>query len=296
MLKLNATSCCPDKKNALGKLRTKLIELPFWVKQYLYIELREDLGKFTDIQKLDIKTKDDLIQSYVPTPTPTGQRYRQRRFNQFAVKMDIPKDEIQLLRSLDMNKTIIDICNENQWSLIKCSKVLVTCIEKGLIEHINNNNIATNVYYLAGKIRLGEYLLRTNKLSLEQVDKALYTQKEISQQVGENTRIGDLLVNLGYIKESDKNDILSLKENSDSVCALADEAEEMKEKIAELERKLETLRFENDGYKQDLEDYNLELYNKSQAIVNLEQEINDYKSKKFNLKKLFTNKLTLKRT
>ena len=282
--------------SGLSKLQQNILALPYWVQQYLYVELRENLSKYSNIDRLDLKTKSDLVQNYIPTPTSTGQRYIRRRFNQFAINMNISKYHIQLLDSLGIKKTIIDICNENKWSLIFCSKVLVECIELGVVEPLSNNNIANNVYYLAGKIRLGEYLLRMNKLSLDQVDQALYTQKEISQQIGENTKIGELLVNLGFIQETDKNDILCLKENSKQALDLQDETEIMNDKIKELESKIELLTFENNGIKEDLLDYQNELLEKTNRIIELEEQVQEKNNKKFSLKNLFPLRLCTRNT
>ncbi|MGD9581304.1 MAG: hypothetical protein AB7V50_08015 [Vampirovibrionia bacterium] len=256
-----------------GKLQNLLLNLPFWVKQMLYIELRSDLRQYTNLEALDRKDKDDLVQSYVLTPTALGRLYIQRRSTNFTPPQNIDPKHRSLLKSLGLKKTILDICNENKWSLIQCCRIIVECIENGLVEPVNNNSISNIIYYISGRIRLGEYLLRMNKLSLDQVDRALYRQKEITQQLGEKTKIGELLVNLGYINYADKEEILKLKENSDNVCDLSDETTELKARLKEMQMKLESLQFENEGYKQDLEDYQQELINQSMTIAKLELNI-----------------------
>lgn len=271
MMQLSCVSDINEKKfSNLNKLERLILDLPFWVKQTLYIDLRNDLKQYTDIERLDLKTKEDLVQSYVLTPSSLGRMYIQRRSSSFSPPQNINPNHKTLLKSLGLKKTIIEICNENQWSLIQCTKIIVESIENGLVEPISNNNISNTIYYISGRIRLGEYLLRNNKLSLDQVDKALYAQREISEQAGHKTKIGELLVNLGFIKESDKEEILSLKENSKNVCNLVDETQELKQKIRDMQLQLESLQFENEGYKQDLVDYQEELVNQSMTIAQLE--------------------------
>lgn len=286
-----------DKKiSTIEKIVKTITTLPTWVKQYLYLIIREDLCKSFDIEKLDNKTSKDLVQIYVPTPTPGGLRYiKGTTINNIAVPQDISDDNLAFLKTLGHNKKLIDICNDRRWSLMKCSQIYVECIEKGLVEPICTNTIANTIYYLAGRIRLGEYLLRTNKLSLDQVDQALYTQKQIYQQVGSQTRLGDLLVNLGYIKESDKKEILSLKENCDEVCNLEDEVQMLKEVIKEKENKINSILFDNENLRIDLDMYQQEVFKQSNTIAQLRAEVEALKPKKGNGLNLFGLKLSQKR-
>lgn len=301
MIQLRCASNAGGKKYSnITKLQKLILNLPFWVKQTLYIELRDDIKKYTDVTKLDNKTKEDLVQSYVLTPSSLGRLYIQRKTSSFTPPQNIDPKHRSLLKSLGLKKTILEVCQENSWSLIQCSKIIVECIEQGLIEPISNNNISNIVYYISGRIRLGEYLLRNNKLSLDQVDKALYTQKEISEQIGEKTKIGELLVNLGFINESDKEEILNLKENSKNVCDLVDETLELKAKMREMQLQIESLQFENEGYKQDLVDYQEELVNQSMVIAQLELDLprkkqkDESKASLFNLFNMFSLNLSPK--
>ena len=283
------------KITPIEKLVKKLLSLPTWVKEYIYVELKESLSKTVEITKLNSKSKDELIQMYVPTPTAAANALIRGKFNQIASIKNLSKEQIQLLKSLGREKKILDICFENQWSLFKCSKILVQSIDLGLIEVIDNNVIANTIYYMAGRIRLGEYLLRLNKLSLEQIDSALFTQKEIINQYGTNTKIGELLVNLGYIKEVDKNEILKLKENSDYICNYEDETTKLKEQILELQKEMEIIKFENATYKEDLSIYQDELLKKISIINELESKITPLKEKRGFFKNLFKFNISAKK-
>lgn len=284
-----------SKISNVDKLLKRLLDLPVWVKQYFYFKLREDLCKSVDIERLDNKNTNELVQMYIPTPSAYGQRFIRLKFNQTSTSQNLSKDQLAFLKSLGQDKKLIDICNEHKWSLMKCSKILVECIEQGLIESIENNLTANTIYYLAGRIRLGEYLLRMNKISLEQVDRALYTQKEISIQMGQTTKIGELLVNLGFIKESDKNDILNLKEHCDFTCDLEDDTEKLKTQIIELQKALELHQLENEANKQNIAFYQEEFIDYAQTIANLQQEIITLKQKKNFLNNIFNFKLVPKR-
>lgn len=273
--------------SSLDKLLNKIIALPNWVKQYAYLVLREDLSNSYDITKLDAKSTDELVQMFVPTPSPSGRRILQRRFNNNVVNFSMTEDQVNLLRALGLNKRIIDICTENKWSLIKCCRVLIESIEKGYVESIDNHNTANTIYYIAGRIRLGEYLLRNNKLSLDQIDRALYTQKNLPDEIGSKTKIGELLVNLGYIKHEDKEEILKFKDQSNDTISIDDETLNLKEKLVKLKMKFDNQKFENDSIKEDLTFYQDELISKANYIAELERKLENQTCKKPLFKSFF---------
>lgn len=293
-----SNSCNADKSvSNLDKLIKKMLCMPYWVKQYVYKEIRDDLCQYTKVENIDRKDKSDLVQMYVPTPGANAQVYLRRRSSNFIPPKNLDPALLQFLKSLGPNVRVIDICNKNQWSLIKVCRLLVNAIDQGLVEHIDNNQVSNTVYYVAGKIRLGEYLLRMNKLSLEQVDHALYTQHQIAQQMGgEGTKMGELLVNLGYIEEEDKNEILSLKDNSNHIFQMIDESEKLKKEIAQLKAQVETLNIENQALTDDVSFYQDEVIKKAATISDLSEELMEYKRNKLSFKNLFTFKLTPKNT
>lgn len=299
MIYLKTSNLCSADKTVsnLDKLIKKMLSMPYWVKQYIYKEIRDDLCKYTKVENIDKKDKNDLVQMYVATPGATAQRYLRRKSTGFVPPTNIDPDILAFLRSLGPNVRLIDICNLHQWSLIKVCRVLVNAIDQGLVEHIENNQVANTVYYVAGKIRLGEYLLRMNKLSLEQVDHALYTQHQIAKQMGgETTKMGEVLVNLGYIEEEDKNEILSLKDNSNHIFQMIDESEKLKAEIAQLKAQIEVLNLESQALKDDVNFYQEEICKKATSISNLSDEIMEMKKSKFQLRNLFNFQLTPKNT
>lgn len=292
-----------SKVSGIDKIVNRILSLPTWVKQYVYIELRKDLRKFADLKNLDAKNGEDMIQLYVPTPTAYGHAaIRGKSTLPYSLNLNnVTEDQLSFLRSTGINRRVIDICNEQQWSLMKCSKVFLSCIEGNLVEPIENTSVSNVLYFLAGKIRLGEYLLRMNKISLNQIDRALYTQKQIADQVGEKTKIGDLLVNLGYIEEVDKDEILSLKENSNYTLCMEDENAKMSTFISKLQNALNITKQENKALQEDLMYFQEEIHAKNEAlaltqmeVAKLKEEIEGLKVKKNAIKSWFFND-TLKR-
>jgi len=285
MIKMQTAVC--SSSSVIDRLLNYVMAQPDWVKTYIYHNLRNNLKRNFDIEKLDQNNENDLVQMYVPTPSATGMKIIQRKFNRSAISFDLNEIHIKFMKSVGINKKLIDICNDNKWSLVDGCKLLVEIIERGYMESIENTAIANKIYYIAGRIRLGEYLLRMNKLSLEQIDRALVTQRQIQNNIGEPTRIGELLVNLGFINDSDKDEILQLKERSTEVCSIEDQTESLKKEIDKLTSSLESLRFENEGIKQDLMFYQDELIEKSKTIANLESTIQEKETKKNIFSRIF---------
>jgi hypothetical protein len=274
-------------KTKVDKLINQLLKQPTWFKSYIYFTLRNDLKKTYDIEFLNSRDENNLVHNYVPSPSASGRTLIQRKFNKAVISFELDDYQIKFLKQVGYNKKLIDICNENNWSLADGARLLVEVIEKGYIESIEITSIANQIYYLAGKIRLGEYLLRTNKISLDQIDRALSTQRDIVKNMGQNVKIGDLLVNLGFINEGDKSDIIQLKENSYHPCHVEDQTEDLRKEIEQLKASMETLSFENESLKQDVVYFQDELIEKSKVIVALEDKVKGPESIMGKINKLF---------
>jgi hypothetical protein len=121
---------------------------------------------------------------------------------------------LKLLYWSAQGKSVMNICVINQWTLEQCCDYLFSAIEKGFIIPPTSIVIQATLLYMGGKIRLGDYLVKTGRLKLEQLDQALRTQRYIEESLGERTGIGNIFINLGYIHKQDCEGILFLKEES----------------------------------------------------------------------------------
>ena len=295
MILANNAASNNDSNSTINKILQNLLGYPMWVKQYYYLLLRKDISKHVDIKTIDAKSEDDFVQMFVPKPSAAYKILAKKKFNKSILEAHmIERDHYLFLKVIDGKKALIEICNELKWSLTKSASVLIECIERNMVETVNNSDITNAIYYLAGKIRLGEYLFRSNKLTLEQIEKALYAQNLSLTETGEKLKIGEILVNLGYIKKTDKDEILQLKDNGHDVCDVKDEVPQYLEMIASLQKTIELLKMENDGIKQDLIVYQSEVIDKTASIVKLQEQINKYESKSFSLKNLFGVKSSVK--
>jgi len=87
-------------------------------------------------------------------------------------------------------------------------------LEKEFIANPSSNKMIEIVRYMAGKTRIGEYFLRTNQITVEQLENVLSQQERIKQATGEQVGTATVLVNMGFVPESEIKAILRYKEES----------------------------------------------------------------------------------
>ena len=84
---------------------------------------------------------------------------------------------------------------------------------------------------LAGRTRLGEYLVKINRLSIEQLDQALRTQRYIEESMGERTGIANVLINLPMVGDERYTGIMTA-EVTELIEALDRSAAETTQRVA----------------------------------------------------------------
>ena len=66
---------------------------------------------------------------------------------------------------------------------------------------------------MSGKIRLGEYFIKINKITIEQVNEALKKQKPLEESLGDRPGLAEILISLNFLSRKDTEGILLLKED-----------------------------------------------------------------------------------
>jgi hypothetical protein len=182
--------------------------LPFWAKLVIYSTLQQEFKTVFSQSTLLSFAPEHTIQLWVPEPNLQVLSDMQKRREQLDSNVQ------RLLQMMNYKKNVVSISVLSQWSLAQCTEVLTLALDKEMIIPPSSAIILSTIYYLAGRIRLGEYLLKINRLTVEQLDQALRTQKNIEETMGERVGIANVLINLNYIKKEDSEAILHLKEDS----------------------------------------------------------------------------------
>lgn len=193
---------------AFDLLMQQLGELPLWIKQVIYAQLRNELETTLSKATLDAFGPEHTLQLWKPELTHSGQHELERPSGQYD------QHTLRMLHLSRFKKDVVFITILNNWSLEECAKILNHAIERELILPPRSVIINSTIQFILGHIRLGEYLVKIERLTVEQLEQALGTQRAIEEAMGERTGIANVLINLGYIRKEDSEAILFLKEES----------------------------------------------------------------------------------
>lgn len=202
MKRMSAASLTPFEK-----LTQQLEQLPLWVKQVIYAVLRQELERALSSATLTAYSPADTLQIWRPELTSQSQQ----------PSGQAPAALVKVLHFARYKKTVMDMAIMNGWSLEQTAILLLDALDRNLLLPPKSGVIMATLTYLGGKIRLGEYLVKIGRLTIEQLDQALRTQMYIDESLGERTGIANVLINLGYINRQDSEGILLLKEESKKV-------------------------------------------------------------------------------
>lgn len=194
--------------NAFKSLIQRIFELPLWIKQIIYFELNEEFKSSSISNGLVSCKKEELLQIYVPKITFLGKKELESRVK------DLDPNIYKFLEGVLQNLNIIEMAVNNGWSLAECSTYFVNALNAEFLVSPESPCIKGTALYMSGIIRLGEYFVKLGKISIEQLDEALRTQRYIEESVGDRTALGEILINLGFITKADTEGILLLKEES----------------------------------------------------------------------------------
>lgn len=184
----------------------KISAFPLWIKEVMYKELHANLSMFlSDVTR--ISNTNALFQYEKPQLTYLGKEEIQRR------TMFTNMNNYVFLNAIRNKQNILEIALNNTWTLAETAKIYVECLEKQLVSKPTTVQNEALAYYLSGNIRVGEYLKRVGIITIDQLDKAIRTQKE-AQENGNKIGMASVCIELGFISQSDINEVLLIKEES----------------------------------------------------------------------------------
>jgi hypothetical protein len=204
-LEIDVSSLSPT---AFDQLMQQLGELPLWIKQVIYAQLRKELETTLSKATLDAFGPEHTLQLWIPELTHSGQNELDKPSGKYDHNM------LRMLHLTRFKKDVMFITILNNWNLEESATVFCQAIEAELVMPPRSVIITSTIHFILGRIRLGEYLVKIGRLTYEQLDQALHTQRAIEEAMGERTGIANVLINLGYIRKEDSEAILFLKEES----------------------------------------------------------------------------------
>jgi len=195
-------------KNTLALLIEKIHSAPVWVQEVIYYDIKNNLEE--KLPSIDFNYKDaEIYPIFKPQITFKGKK----ELEEHSMNLDI--NVYKCLNEILKEQRIIDITLSNFWTLEETSKCIACCIDNELIYAPQDNTMCAAIYYIAGEIRIGEYVKRINKINVEQLDDLLRKQKEYNiQNPNSQIKTGELMVSMGYVANMDIDKILFTKDEA----------------------------------------------------------------------------------
>lgn len=245
----------------------KVLDFPFWVKEILYIKLREDFEKrFVSEDDLQ-SSSEESYQLFKPVLSFIGDKELSLREN---------GEDINVYRFLEMAKeecSVAEITLKNFWTLEQTAKVHVYAMQKEYIKQPVSAKITAMALYMSSKIKIGDYLKRIGKITIDQLDMTLRRQHELDKE-DKHIPFARILVSLGIISEKETKAVLYIKEESKKRF-IFDANMFGKNKSVDNEPTGIKAVTENSPEKSDLKDNSKQLANLRKEIYDLQTKLQD---------------------
>ncbi|MGD9580223.1 MAG: hypothetical protein AB7V50_02520, partial [Vampirovibrionia bacterium] len=253
-------------------LMQRISSMPIWVKQAIYSELKSDIASCSDIELLD-KMESKLIQLHVPKLSIASTRLIE---NNTLQKDDyITENQKLFIKASNEGLNLLEIAHKNNFSFKYTCQLFLDLVKHNYIEDLSNNYTRNFVLYIIGEIRLGEFLVRTGRLSTTQLDKALFTKK-CSESFNSEITFREILVNLGYMKNSELESISIIKKSAEIAVSTIDETEIQSAQIDSMQDEIDSLLFQRKQLQEKIDLYKLELDQKNLEILEQTKQLEKY--------------------
>jgi len=194
--------------NRFSRFVSDLLVLPIWIKQLLYIYLKYVLEDELTPQYLSMYDIEDIFQLHKCSLTYKGKKELETK------SMNFKDDYYKFLKDSLDGLTIAETTIKNAWNLFEVANSFVISIENEHIAIPQSLKLVELARYISGKTRIGEYFLRTNQISVQQLENALEQQEKIKRATNEQVGTATVLVNMGFVNESEIKAVLRYKEES----------------------------------------------------------------------------------
>ena len=194
------------KKNIFELFLEKVLNVPLWIKQVMYLKLAKEMQNY-DCEDFLRNNKDDIFSTFVPTLTFKGKT--ELTEHQYGLDNNI----YNFLQGCANEYSMIEISVNTFLSMEEVAKYYELCLEQNFIKVPDSKEIHAMAGYIAGKFRIGEYFKQKGTISVDQLQKAILSHRD-ALETDNQKKFGDILVELGFITETDLRSVLQLKEEA----------------------------------------------------------------------------------
>ena len=194
------------KKNILDLFLEKVLDVPLWIKQVIYLKLEKEMKELSCDNFLK-EHPNDIFSTFVPTLTFKGKTELTER------KCGLDNNIYNFLQGCANEYSMLEISVNTFLSMEEVAKYYELCLEQNFIKIPDSKEIHAMAGFIAGKFRIGEYFKQKGVLSVDQLQQAILANRD-AQESGNPKKFGEILIGLGFIKEDDIKALVILKEEA----------------------------------------------------------------------------------
>ncbi len=194
------------KKNILDLFLEKVLDVPLWIKQVIYLKLEKEMKELSCDNFLK-EHPNDIFSTFVPTLTFKGKTELTER------KCGLDNNIYNFLQGCANEYSMLEISVNTFLSMEEVAKYYELCLEQNFIKVPDSKEIHAMAGFIAGKFRTGEYFKQKGVLSVDQLQQAILANRD-AQESGNPKKFGEILIELGFIKEDDIKALVILKEEA----------------------------------------------------------------------------------
>lgn len=194
------------KKNILDLFLEKVLDVPLWIKQVIYLKLEKEMKELSCDNFLK-EHPNDIFSTFVPTLTFKGKTELTER------KCGLDNNIYNFLQGCANEYSMLEISVNTFLSMEEVAKYYELCLEQNFIKVPDSKEIHAMAGFIAGKFRTGEYFKQKGVLSVDQLQQAILANRD-AQESGNPKKFGEILISLGFVKEDDIKALVILKEEA----------------------------------------------------------------------------------
>ena len=194
------------KKNIHDLFLEKVLDVPLWIKQVIYLKLEKEMKELSCDNFLK-EHPNDIFSTFVPTLTFKGKTELTER------KCGLDNNIYNFLQGCANEYSMLEISVNTFLSMEEVAKYYELCLEQNFIKVPDSKEIHAMAGFIAGKFRTGEYFKQKGVLSVDQLQQAILANRD-AQESGNPKKFGEILIELGFIKEDDIKALVILKEEA----------------------------------------------------------------------------------
>lgn len=194
------------RKNLFDLFLDKILTVPLWIKQAIYLKLAKEMREYACEDFLR-NHSEDIFSMFVPTLTFKGKTELENR----ACGLDA--NIYNFLSGCANNYSMLEISVNTFLSMEEVAKYYELCLEQNFIKNPDSKEIHAMAGFIAGKFRTGEYFKQRGTISVDQLQMAILNQKNASDN-GMQLKFGEVLSKLNFVREDDMKALFILKEEA----------------------------------------------------------------------------------